>query len=473
MRKWLIFLLILVVVVVGGYILWDRIRQQQRADVLRSLQTVKAVRGDLVTTIGGTGTVETNQTAVLSWQTSGIIEVVDAMIGDLVKTNQVLASLRQTSLSQNVILAQADLANAQKSLEDLHDTKLALTRAEQAVVQAREAVRKAQARVDGLGQPGSETTVDSARATVLLAKINLDKAWDDYKPYENKPESNQVRAALFNKYAQAKQQYDQAVRRLNNLLGSPSDLTVELTESDLSVAQANLEDAIEQYDRLKTGPDARDVAALEARIAAAQATLDMAHITAPFNGTVTEVYGKAGDQVAPGTAAFRLDDLSHLLVRLPVSEVDISRVIPGQEAVITFDAIPDKTYRGLVSEVARVGMVNQGVVDFGVTIELTDADERVKPGMTAAVNIIAERLNDVLLVPNRAVRVQEGQRVVYILANGIPQSVEITLGASSELDSQVLSGDFQEGDEIVLNPPVQFEFGQEPSFVRNMRGIGR
>ncbi len=99
--------------------------------------------------------------------------------------------------------------------------------------------------------------------------------------------------------------------------------------------------------------------------------------------------------------------------------------------------------------------------------------ESVKPGMTAAVNIIAERLEDVLLVPNRAVRVEDGQRVVYILVDGIPQPVIITLGASSETDSEVLDGKVEAGDKIVLNPPLQFEFGQEPSFIRGMRNIGR
>lgn len=473
MRKWLIFLGIIVVIGVGGYFVLGRIRQQQREAVLNSLQTVQAIKGNLVTTIGGTGTVETNQTTVLSWQTSGIVDTVDIGIGDQVKSNQVLASLKKTSLPQNVILAQADLANSQKSLEDLYDTKFALTKAEQAVVQARDVVRKSQERVDGLDSPGSQTDIDSAEATVLLAKIRLDKAWEDYKPYENKPEGNQVRAALFNQYAQAKQQYELAVRRLNNLQGSPSDLTIDLTEADLSVAQANLDDAIERYEQLKAGPDARDIAALEARIAAAQATLDLAKIKAPFNGTITEVNIMSGDQVTPGTPAFRLDDLTRLLVRVPISEVDISRVTLGQEATITFDAIPERTYRGVISEVAQVGLVNQGVVDFTVTIELTDVDELVKPGMTAAVNIIAEKLENVLLVPNRAVRVEEGQRVVYILVNGIPQPVKITLGASSEVDSQVLSGDLKEGDDIVLNPPLQFQFGEEPSFVRGMRGMGQ
>ncbi|HLE15084.1 MAG TPA: hypothetical protein VI776_10070, partial [Anaerolineales bacterium] len=132
----------------------------------------------------------------------------------------------------------------------------------------------------------------------------------------------------------------------------------------------------------------------------------------------------------------------------------------------TFDAIPAKEYHGLVDQVAAVGTPVQGVVDFTVTVALSDADEDVKPGMTAAVNVAVQQLQDVLLVPNRAVRVQDGQRVVYVLKEGVPQPVEISLGASSEVYSQLLSGDLEEGDPIVLNPPAVFEQNGPPPFVQ-------
>jgi HlyD family secretion protein len=106
------------------------------------------------------------------------------------------------------------------------------------------------------------------------------------------------------------------------------------------------------------------------------------------------------------------------------------------------------------------------VVDFIVTVSLQDADEEVKPGMTAAVNVAVQQLDDVLLVPNRAVRVLDGQRVVYVLKDGGPQPVDISLGASSETYSELLSGDLAEGDPIVLNPPVVFEQNGPPPFVQ-------
>ena len=106
------------------------------------------------------------------------------------------------------------------------------------------------------------------------------------------------------------------------------------------------------------------------------------------------------------------------------------------------------------------------MVDFTVTVELTDGDENVRPGMTAAVNVVVRELEDVLLVPNRAVRVREGERVVYILQGGNLTPVSITLGASSDTSSEVVDGDLKTGDVIVLNPPTIFDQSGPPPFVQ-------
>lgn len=91
-----------------------------------------------------------------------------------------------------------------------------------------------------------------------------------------------------------------------------------------------------------------------------------------------------------------------------------------------------------------------------MTIELLDPDASVLPGMTAAVNIITSNLKNILLIPNRAVRMVDGQRVIYLMKNGVPTKVEITLGASSDTMSELLSGDVKEGDVIILNPSIDF-----------------
>ena len=246
--------------------------------------------------------------------------------------------------------------------------------------------------------------------------------------------------------AKAQAQLADAKRQWQRLKDGPS-------QAEIATLEAQLADAQREWERLKDGPDPDDVAAARARVAAAQASLNQRRITAPFAGEITQVSSKTGDQVSPNTPAFRLDDLSRLLVDVQVSEVDVNQVQVGQPVVLAFNSIPNQEYHGKVVEVSAVGEQDQGVVNFTVTVALTDADEQVKPGMTAAVTVTVSELNDVLLVPNRAVRAQDGQRLVYVLRNGAATAVPVTLGHSSDTYSELLQGDLQAGDPIVLNPP--------------------
>jgi HlyD family secretion protein len=189
---------------------------------------------------------------------------------------------------------------------------------------------------------------------------------------------------------------------------------------------------------------------------AAKATLNLAQVVSPFAGTVTEAYPLTGDQVSAGATAFRLDNLSSLLVDVKVSEVDINNISIGQPVTLTFDAILGKEYHGKVVEVTQAGTADEGVVNFTVTVELTDPDAMVKPGMTAAVNVVVQEMKNVLLIPNRAVRLVDSQRVVYVLVDGKPVQKNITLGSSSDTLSVVASGEVKEGDMVILNPPEEF-----------------
>ncbi|HEX9012400.1 MAG TPA: efflux RND transporter periplasmic adaptor subunit, partial [Anaerolineaceae bacterium] len=225
-------------------------------------------------------------------------------------------------------------------------------------------------------------------------------------------------------------------------------------DANLQVAQAQVLTAQQNWDKVKDGPDAQEVAAARARVAAAQAAINLGRITAPFAGTITTVNIKPGDQAAPGTAAFQIDDLSSLYIDIEVSEVDIDRIKTGQPVTLSLDAIQGSTFEGKVSDVAPVGSTDKSnTVNFIATVEVDDPSQQIRPGMTAAANIAVSQLKNVLLVPNRAIRTQSGKRIVYVMRNGLPTPVEITLGASSNTSSQVVGGDVQEGEDIVLNPP--------------------
>ncbi|MCL4559966.1 MAG: efflux RND transporter periplasmic adaptor subunit [Chloroflexi bacterium] len=453
-----LFIGILVVgALAGGYYAYTRY-QQEKAAAQTSYQTVKVTRGELVAMVGATGTVRANQTAVISWQTSGIVGNIYVKQGDTIPEGQILTNLNRASLSQSLILAQADLVAAQKSLDELNRSNLAQAQAQLALNEAQTAYDKAKNKREAMKYPrGTKTNVDNAYSQYELAQSNLALAQRAYDRVAFLDVSDIRRVQALNDLTTAQKARDTALGTYNWLTGKPTDADIAQADANLAVAQAQLEDAQREWDRLKDGPDPNDIAAAQARIEAAQATINMAHLTAPFAGTITDITILRGDLVSPGTPAFRLDDLSHLLVDVEVSEIDINRVAVGQKVNMTFDAISGKEYAGTVKQVARYGTPSQGVVNFIVTVEVTNPDNDVRTGMTAAVNIIVNRLENVLLVPNRAIRLRQGQYTVYVLRNGLPAAETLKLGASSDTMSEILSSNLVEGEEIILNPPLDFQ----------------
>jgi HlyD family secretion protein len=419
MKKKLLYTGIVIVVIAVGAFFYFRYQAAQKQSA-STFQTLVVEKGELTGTVGATGTVRANQSGWLVWQTSGTVSEVKFKLGDKVKAGDVLALLNKTSLSQNIILAEADLVSAQKALDDLKTSKLAAANAELALVNAQ-------------------------------------------KDYEDRLQERETLNSPVNYQYLKMTALGPRIRK-----GTRSANEKEINEADakLAVATAKMEDAQKEWDRLKNGPDPRDIMAAEARVAAAQATINLENISATFAGTITDIPVKVGDVVSAGSQAFMVDDLSHLLVDVDVSEIDINRVKLGQDVTLSFDAILSKEYHGKVTSVARVGTSNQGVVNFTVTVELTDADELVLPQMTAAVNIVVVQLSDVTLIPNRAVRLVDGQRVIYILKNGVPTETKIELGANSDTTSELISGDVKVGDIIVLNPPTNMFAGGPPQGMR-------
>lgn len=516
MKKTFVFLFLIAALAAGWFAL-DRYRVGRSA---AGEPLTEAVRRDrLRITVEADGTVRSNQTAELIWRISGRVGQVNISVGDKVPAGKDLANLKQTSLPQSMILAQAELVEAQRALDDLRSSQLQRAQAQQAMEQARQAledtrnpqlvqaeaqtsVAEAQKAVDVarrdleiISKLAPRAAIEQARANLLIAervlndtlrnieRINkkLKKPEEDYLFFESRDLYKQILDALENKRMRDQRQYDEALDKYNSLLEPPDPLDLAIaqgnlalkdaelrqaqveagrvrdgaTPGDLAVLEASLRDAERQWLRVKDGPDAGEVAAAEARLAAAQAALEQAHITAPFNGTITAVYTKPGDQVNTGDPAFRLDDLSRLLVDAQVSEMNINQIQVGQPVLLTFESVPDQEYHGQVVEVPAVGLTTQNVLSFKVMVAIDDADARVRPGMTSSVAFVVDDLDDALLVPNRALRFTQGERVVYVLRDGSLVPVPIQLGAASATHTQVLGGELSEGDQVVLDPSSQ------------------
>lgn len=455
MKRTIIILLAIAVVAALAYFGYQSI-EQQRAGARSNFQTVEVTRGELIASVGATGTARANQTAVVNWRSTGVVGSVTVQLGEQVEAGQLLALLDERSLPQTVILARADLISAQRELNQLLNSDTARATAQQNLVLAQKELEDAlQKRESKDYARASEATVDELRANYILAEDAVSEALEIYDRVDDLPENDPNRAAAFSQLAVARRNRDRALANLNYVLGRPNDLEIAEADAAVMVAEARLKDAQREWDRLKDGPDPDDITAAEARIAALEATLSQVALAAPISGTITAVQTHVGDQANTGSEGFRIDDLSRLLVDVQIAEIDINQIRVGLPANMSFDAILGKEYSGRVVEVARVGDTTQGGVNFNVTIEIDDPTGEVRPGMTAAVNIITDMVQDALLVPNRAVRLREGRRVVWVLRNNQAVMVEVELGRSADTMSEVIGGDLEVGELLILNPPNQ------------------
>jgi len=145
-----------------------------------------------------------------------------------------------------------------------------------------------------------------------------------------------------------------------------------------------------------------------------------------------------------------LPDLSKMISKTYVNEIDISKVKQGQKALVTIDAFPDKKLNGIVREVANIGEQIQGsnAKVFEVIIDITEYDSILRPSMTTKNQIITREYDDVLYVPSEAVHTEGKTTFVYSHGN----KIEVKTGESNE-NNIIIEEGLEEGDEVLLTIP--------------------
>jgi multidrug efflux pump subunit AcrA (membrane-fusion protein) len=354
---------------------------------------------DFTPIVSATGVLVPEKFATLSITSAGVVAEVLVEEDDLVSTGETLLRLQgEENLAAAISAAEYEVAAAEHDLDTLYkDTDLRAAEAHQAMIQSRQAVKDAQQYLNNLHAPASQADIDQAKANLLLAQIRLNKAEKDFKPYEKKSENNKIRAALFAELAEAEQIHEGTVRRYNNLIGNASELDIAEAQADLALAEEQLAVAERDYEIYSHGPDPDEVKIAEERVAnaqvqlaASQSTLTDLELSSPFGGTVSEVYIKKGEWIAPGQPALLLADLENLRVETTdLNEIDVARVSIGDTAIITFDALADVVVEGTVVRIASKASEGSGV-NYTAVIILDELPDDILWGMTAFVDIEVE-----------------------------------------------------------------------------------
>ncbi len=417
------FIIIALAILSIGVVILYQVFGQRKA--VQRYRTVRVERGEIRSVVTATGTLNPVITVLVGSQVTGRIKALYADFNSIVKEGQVIAQIDPSLFEAQVAQAKANVTHAQAS-------------------------------------------VAIARANLKNARANLDKAEvavaDARRTLERNRELMEKRVIAQATLDASQANYDSAV-------------------AQREIARAQLESAYSQ------------LASSEAQLEQARASLRLAEtnlryttIRSPVNGIVISRNVDVGQTVAASLQAPTLftiaKDLTQMQVNTNVSEADIGRIEVGQEATFTVDAYPDRSFYGKVSEIRNAPQTIQNVVTYDVIIQVDNRDLRLKPGMTANVSIQIEHRENILKVPNSALRfrpefakkedsnrpekikkeasfqekvgrsskkTQSGSARLWILGpDGKPKAIEIMIGVTDGTFSEIISGEIKEGMEVIV-----------------------
>ena len=463
----LIILLILLIIAAAGVFLVIRLQLSMQLfsaeSMVKSLSvtTTKVKQGTFDLTLKNvTGTVRSGQSVDLNWQTSGTISEILVKVGDRVKKDQVLAVLDESSLDQDVLNAKLEILDAQEDYDALINNSEQIASTLSTMVQAEQTLEDAQKKLDSMDMSRvTDVNLTIARDSAVLAQVNYEKAVQKFEAVRDAPADSAGRIKALGDVGGYRSVRDNALAQYNWYLGEIDQLELQSREAAVELAKAQLEEAQYQYQKALNGPTDAEKLQSQAKIDAYQKKIDSSKIIAPINGTVTQVDAKVGDVISydSGSAAqnifaVRIDDISTFYMDFSVSELYINNIQEGMPVKVSFAAIPDKTYNGIVYKVSDVGTQSGWNVSFSATIALTDADENIKSGMTADLTLEIASIENAKYVPQSSIIVKDGKYAVNVKkANGEMQEVPVEIGMISGTNVQIICDTISGGDEIQLD----------------------
>lgn len=466
--------------------------------------TAKVERGNLRNTVTATGTLQAVTTVQVGSQASGTISALYADFNSVVKKGQVIAQLDPAVSKAQVDQARANLEQAKANLQQARAT-VTNSRAGVSDAQARDLAARSTAQNNKAG-------VSGAQANLAVLKAQQDDAMSFLKQQESLLKSGVVPQRDYDvaltAYKAAEARYNQAAAQLNQ---------AELSEQSASGAgiaqsQAQVQQSQAQVQQSQAAVQLAQAQIQQNEAAVRLAEVNLAHttITSPIDGIVVSRAVDVGQTVAASLSAPTLftiaNDLTQMQVIANIDQADIGLVEQAKSVKFSVDAFPGKDFDGKIEQM-RLNPTNvQNVVTYNVVIDVSNPEQKLKPGMTANLTITIDERNNVLKVPNSALRfmpqdatgqktgsdagagnsngqgrrrqqadnangadssstpqggesrfapptapVLAGQtRLVWVLgADGKPQSRRIKVGLTDGVSTEVVEGNLQEGEMVV------------------------
>jgi RND family efflux transporter MFP subunit len=480
--------LLVVVLAVGAYF-WQA--RRSRPQLPEGLITGKVEQRDVTQTVSATGSVtaQTGAMVKIGSQITGRIKRLHADVGDKIGAGDVIAELDVPDLRAQVQQAEASLASSRARLQQqVGGVGLQDTQAETTIRQAQASLGTAQSSLKQVEQ-AQNIRVAAAEATVRQAQANAANSAANLSRQEQLFQQGYVAAAGVDA-ARAQAGVDAAqlssAQENLRLVRTQIDADVQSARNQVRQAEATLAAAqagssLSATKRQQVAEARAAVRQAEASLAYSRAQLDKADIRSPISGTVLQLTQQQGETIAAGLSAPTLiivADLDRLQVDAYVDETDIGRVKIGQRAEVTVDAYPSRPFPGRVVKIASGATMQENVVTYGVTIALDSPSRLLKPDMTATVNVIVARHENVLTVPVDAIKLSTKGATVTVVSIGrdgqaaYRTGVSVRTGISDGEHTEIVSG-LRAGEEVVLAGEVPGSASQTggPGF-RGPLGLG-
>ena len=406
---------------------------------LPRLRTAPVDRGPITAVVAATGTVNPVTLVQVGSQLSGQIRELFADFNTLVRENQPIARLDTATIEARRAAAEADMLAAAAQVI------VARAQAERAVAdesQARAQIEAARAAILGAEAAARDAEGEAARSAELRARgVGAER-----DALRSAFAADRARAAV----AQARA----------DLLRAEAAAAAASAAAPTAAAQVEAAEAAR--------------AQKEALMRQVEVDLTNATIRSPIDGIVVSRNIDIGQTVAASFQAPVLftiaRDLRQMEVNVAVDEADVGRVQSGQKLRFTVDAFPGEQFSGRVTQIRKAPITNNNVVTYSVMARVDNPELKLLPGMTASARILTEERQDALKLPNEALRFrpvqadgtpvklpvrgrEQGPGIpgrVWRLQAGVPEPVNVRLGVSDGRSTEMLAGDLQPGQEIIL-----------------------
>jgi HlyD family secretion protein len=406
-----------------------------------SSRTAAVERGDVVVAVKETGSVEPIKRVEVKSRVSGQLVHLAVDEGDWVEKGQLIARLDVPELEAQRDQVKAQLAGARARLEQAKlSCDLDRQLIESQLARAEASLRSAEAAVDEAGTRlrDAERVYENKRRLLEMGG------------YVSQNDVDSAKAAV-DLSVQQRRSAQERVREQEAAMAIAEARRAEskLSESRITEAQASLRQ-------------------IQDSLAEIEARLRDAAIRAPCSGTVIVRHVREGELITAvsyygsGAPLVTIGDLSTMLIKVDLNEVDVDKVRLGQQVEIEIDALPKETYEGTVTRISPASVMRprdgqMGIVRFPIEITVSGPCASLKPGMTASAEIACDSVEDALWAPNDALFEKDGEEGTFYVSvvtgeeNGerLTEDREVALGLENDSRTEITAG-IEEGDEVEL-----------------------